>query len=229
MTPGVGATQFIFTDPNVDLCASRRPAPSRSLPAIDEGPPKKGDEERGRGSGVSRTIRRARPAPAQLGPAADHGLGAGVGQPVGMAGIGVGAAGEADHPHARPPWRRRCRDRILDDEGSRRVGLQRLGRVEEHVRRRLRLAARRGQRREDAAFETAASGRPCASIRSMRSGREFEQTQRGPVDREDRLAHAVDGAHFRRQPLVGQRLGLVDQRGLERDRAPFPRSAAGCP
>ena len=55
------------------------------------------------------------------------------------------------------------------------------------------------------------------SIISSRSVLEFEQMQRGAVDCGDRLVRALDGAHLGCQPAVDQRLGLVDQRGLERD------------
>ena len=52
---------------------------------------------------------------------------------------------------------------------------------------------------------------------SSRSSEEFEQTQRGSCTDSDGFARALDGANFRGKPAVDQRLGLVDQRRLERD------------
>ena len=108
-------------------------------------------------------------------------------------------------------------DGILDDEGLRRVGAQR-------PRRRYRNTSGAGLGLP-VGVSSAENIRPSkkrfnpirTSIASSRSVRELEQMQRWRGSQPTALARAVDGAHLACEAAVDQRLGLVDQRGLERD------------
>ena len=141
VTDPSAATQFVFNDPNV-ACPSRRrsdyPGLRRLSTKARRRQAKKAPKKRrelsaecvAAPSQASPTIPTSAAMHAvEIRPAADHRLGAGFGQRVGMAGIAVRGAGEADDAHAGRLGAGDAVHGILDDEGVRRIGAERFGRV----------------------------------------------------------------------------------------------------